>query len=460
MAITSLPNSVMLYFPSVEKNHFVYRKNDSSVGDGIDSVFSPVVKVAVEQSTADSRFVNLRFTYNNKYWQKNAGDNSIVAVSSQKVEDTTDPSCTLFEATVQSGDEVYFVHVQTGWPVVINNLTRTLYVDQTGSAAALGFVDGSTIVQLPTNIALKGNNAMYLKAYAENSWYLQFQESDANNELSVQTVTLMPNGYVRILSNHFGKFWWTDTSDSDQWVHADWDDSKGSETTSYFWPVKIDDTTIALRSAANNNYCKRLTTDSTMTDCLAAAAGSITDEAKMQVQELVSHRKIYNVAYRMEDAMIYGETPFLAATATLTNNKDEEASMEITVTYQSEISYTFSRGTSLTAGLSVTMEAGIPLIGDAGIQISFDINKTLDWDTTITTKTSDTATGTVTVPANSTVTVKYVGTRGTCNIPYSYTQEDISSTTVGTTIYQRIDGIYNGVSCYNFIFQVEPLQST
>ncbi|XP_047964107.1 natterin-4-like [Salvia hispanica] len=301
---------------------------------------------------------------------------------------------------------------------------------------------------------------MYLKAYDSpgGSWYLQFQESDANNELSAQTVTLMPNGYVRILSNHFGKFWWTDTSDSDQWVHADWDDSKGSETTSYFWPVKIDNTTIALRSLANGNFCKRLTVDSNLSDRLSASVSTITTEARMQVQELVSQRKVYNVTYHMQDAMIYNEAPYVGGSSTVTNYNDEEASMEVSIQYQNVISYTFSRGTSVTAGVSISIEAEIPLIEDTTIETSFSIDSTLQWDTTTTTTTSVTATGTVPVPANSTVIVSYVGTMGTCNIPYTYTQEDVSSTTGEITYYSQTDGIYNGVSCYNFVFQVEPVQ--
>ena len=99
MAIKPLPNSIVLYVPSVEKNPFVYCKDDGTMGDGIGSMSDPAVMVAVEQSAADSRYVSLRFTNNNKYWQKSASDNSIMAVSSQKVEDTTDPSCTLFQDT-------------------------------------------------------------------------------------------------------------------------------------------------------------------------------------------------------------------------------------------------------------------------------------------------------------------------------------------------------------------------
>lgn len=167
------------------------------------------------------------------------------------------------------------------------------------------------------------------------------------------------------------------------------------------------------------------------------------------------HRKIYNVIYRMGDARIYGETPFLAGTTTLTNNKDQVDTMSVEITYQDQKSYTFSRGFSLKAGVTTTIETGVPFVAEGKIEVSFEISGSFQWDTTTTTTTSVTAQGSVPVPANSTVTVHYVGTRGTCNVPYSYTQQDQSSTTGEITYYDQTDGIYHGVSYYNFDFVVE-----
>ncbi|XP_047959335.1 uncharacterized protein LOC125204671 [Salvia hispanica] len=454
MTTTALPNSMVLNVPTAATNPYVYSKDDGSVGNGGDSVFNPVVKIAVEQATVDSKYVHLRFTYTNKYWQKNANDNSIVAVSNTPVEDTADPSCTLFEASLQSDGVVSLTHVQTGWAVLINKSTNTLYVDENGDATSLGFVDGDALVQLPTFIALKGDNGMYLKAFDSYGWRLQFGSDDANDKLSAHTVTLMPDGHVQILSDHFNKFWWMAANDSD-WIYSDWNADPGSQYTTVFWPVKIDENTIALQSKVNNNYCLRYT-DAHVSDCLAARADSLQTSARLQVQELVMERSIYNVTYQMENARIYGETPFLAGTATLTNTTDQEDSMAVEITYQDEKSYSFSRGASLKAGVDVNIKAGLPFIFDEKIDISVEISGSFDWDTTTTTATSVTAQGSVPVPPNSTVTVSYVGTKGTCNLPYTYTQEDRSSVTGEITYYNQTDGIYEGVSYYNFVFQVTP----
>ena len=156
----------------------------------------------------------------------------------------------------------------------------------------------------------------------------------------------------------------------------------------------------------------------------------------------------------MEYARIFNEAPYLVGSATLTNDDAEEASMQVSVTYTDEKSYTFSRSLSLTAGISASIEAGVPFIEKASITVNYEINGTFQWDETTTTTTSVTATGTVPVPGRSTVIVDYVGTRGTCNVPYSYTQEDKSSMDGQIVYTNQVDGIYTGVNYYNFNFHV------
>ena len=61
-----------------------------------------------------------------------------------------------------------------------------------------------------------------------------------------------------------------------------------------FWPVKIDENSIALRSRETNKFCQRLTTTADyIVHGLSASSATITNEAIMEVQELVRVRKIY-----------------------------------------------------------------------------------------------------------------------------------------------------------------------
>ncbi|KAG6398060.1 hypothetical protein SASPL_139510 [Salvia splendens] len=446
------PHSIVLLVPSGTSNPYACCQDNGYLGYGGDSVFNPLVKIAVEKATVNNNYVHLRFTYNNKYWQRSKDNYNLVAVSNQPVEDTTDPFCTLFEPTVTSG-HVKFTHVQSGLSVQSSYAPNNLGLSKDYGYGSFGMTDWDALVKMPKHIALKGDNGMYLKAIERYGARVQFGSNDETDKLSAHTVTLMPDGHVRLHSDYFGKFWFMAASDSG-WVYGDFNDDPKFVSTTIFQPIKIDDNTIALRSTANNDFCIRYS-DANVSDCLAARADYIQTSSRMQVQELVMNRKIYNVIYRMEDARIYGETPFLAGTTTLTNTKDQVDTMSVQITYQDQKSYTFSRGFSLKAGVSATIKTGVPFVAEDKIQVSFEISGSFEWDTTTTTTTSVTAQGSVPVPANSTVKVHYVGTRGTCNVPYSYTQQDQSSTTGDITYDDQTDGIYEGVSCYNFDFKVE-----
>ncbi|KAG6398052.1 hypothetical protein SASPL_139502 [Salvia splendens] len=448
----TIPPSIVLLIPEGVSNPYACCQDNGYLGYGGDSVFSPLVKIAVEKVTVNNNYVHLRFTYNNKYWQRSKDNYNLVAVSNQPVEDTTDPFCTLFEPSVTSG-HVKFTHVQSGLSVQSTYAPNNLCLSKDYGFGNFGMTDWDALVKMPKHIALKGDNGMYLKAIQLFGARLQLGSNDATDKLSGHTVTLMPDGHVRLNSDYFGKFWFVASYDGD-WVYGDFNDDPKSADTTMFWPIKIDENTIALQSKVNNSFCIPKT-DANVSDCLAALADSIQTSAKFQVQELVMYRKIYDVIYRMEDARIYGETPFLAGTTTLTNTKDQVDTMSVQITYQDQKSYTFSRGFSLKAGVTASIETEVPFIAEDKIEVSFEISGSFEWDTTTTTTTSVTAQGSVPVPANSTVKVHYVGTRGTCNVPYSYSQEDQSSTTGEITYYDLTDGIYEGVSCYNFDFKVE-----
>lgn len=84
-------------------------------------MFSTLVKIEAEQQAATSTF--------NRYWARNA-DKFIVAESNQPEEDTTKPSCTLFEAVkVDDNDVFYLTHVQSGGRVLIDGPTLAFSVE-------------------------------------------------------------------------------------------------------------------------------------------------------------------------------------------------------------------------------------------------------------------------------------------------------------------------------------------
>lgn len=471
---TSLPGFIVINsYYNTDKGFVQYKENEGAgAGTGSvvlaedESVFSTLVKVEVERAKsakyAGTNYVHLRFSNSNKYWARSSDGSLIVAKSTVPEEDTSKPSCTLFDASWVDGhgDGVFtIVHVPSGARVRIDGQTKALYADDKAvpGEGYFKYVDWDTLVKLPKHVAFKGDNGAYLKGYwFNNLYYLQFGSWDPNDEVSGHEIELLPDGHVKIKSLHFsGRFWRFGL----YWIWADTFDTSITNQSLLFWPVKIDDNTIALRTADHNLFCKRLTADG-KTDCLNAASSTITNESRLVVQELVLERRIFDVRYRMEDARIFDEKPFLAGTTTGENNADLENSVAVSLTYRDSKSYSFSRSLSLTAGVKTTIKADALGIVGGEIEFSFEVSGSFEWNNTTTTETEITATGTVRVPPKSRAIVDYVGTVGTCNVPYSYRQEDKSSTDGKVVTTDEIDGVYTGVNCYNFSFVVrayEPL---
>ncbi|KAG6423412.1 hypothetical protein SASPL_113807 [Salvia splendens] len=420
-----------------------------------ESVFSTLIKIEAERATSNNAYIHLRFCNTNRYWQRNSSSDAIVAQSNKPSEDMSDRSCTLFEATVTGPDTFFLTHIQTGWRVVILSNTTAFHLSPPSSVSAndglLRFVNWDSLVHLPTHVAFQGSNDDFLKGiWAENAQFLQFASSDPNELISNHRVQLMPDGHVRIYSDYFTR-WWRFHND---WIWASTMDPSIDDRNLLFWPIKVDNNTIALRSVGNNRICQ-LHSWGNINRCLNAAVTTITNEARIRVHELVLNRSIYNVRYRMEDARIYGETPYVAGTTTAANFSNEQGEVAVQITYQDSSSYTFSRSLSLTAGVTTTISAGVPLIAGATIEIGYQVNTTFEWGESRSRTTSVTATGTIPVPARSVASVRYVATMGTCDVPYSYTQQERSSTTGQITELDYDDGLFTGVSCYNFNFVVE-----
>ncbi|MGM7454448.1 ETX/MTX2 family pore-forming toxin, partial [Escherichia albertii] len=407
---TTLPQSILIRSNYFKDNGHFYCKEDGSVALGEESVFSTVAKIEVERAKINHQYVHLRFSYTNKYWRQKEGDKLIVAESTTPEEDTSKSSCTLFAPMkARNTGLFYLIHVPSGARLLIDEPTMTFYseMEPRDDQGYLKYINYDDLVKLPSHVAFAGDNGKYLKTYKENN-YLQFDSEDPYSRESGHKIYMMPDGHVRIYSDGFGKFWRRDPN----WIKADSSDDTTNNSNTLFWPVKIDDDTIALQNAANDNFCVRLTTEG-KTNCLNAQDSTITKRARIKVEELVMGRRIRNVRYLMENARIYDESPYTAGTATLENNADQEAEMSVAITYKDEKSYTYSRGLTITAGVNTSIEVGVPFIGEkVKIEYKFEISGSFRWDNTTTRTEAVTAKSTVKVAAKTRATLNYVGTKG------------------------------------------------
>ncbi|KAL1538245.1 hypothetical protein AAHA92_27009 [Salvia divinorum] len=371
----------------------------SFIDDGELSAYS---KIEVEPALINKNYVHLRFTRTNRYCGRSDDDVGIlVAVNTMPEEDTTLPSCTLFEPTTPDQGRAFdLIHVHTGY-LVRNDGDQLRFAirDPPSSPDKLRFVDWETIVKLPTDsaVAFQGDNGKYLQIFSNNgSQYLQFSSDDPNHVASACSICHVQNGDIWIRPKTTTSQW----ASSPDWILV----QEGTAMNDYFKPVKVGYDTIALFNNEAKCFCNRVTAEG-LTDCLNANVTTIPNTARLVVKELVLERKIYSVEYDMGFGAISDEQPYVAGESTVVNNSSEESIMAVEITYQDEKSYTFSRSLSLTAGVSVTVEAGIPFIESGSITVSVEISGELEWDTTTTTTTSVTASTSVTVPARSSVKV-------------------------------------------------------
>ena len=103
--------------------------------------------------------------------------------------------------------------------------------------------------------------------------------------------------------------------------------------------------------------------------------------------------------------------------------------------------------------MTTTITAGVPEIAETSVEISSEFSGSYTWGETTYDKVKQSNEEEIEVPAHSKVTVRVVATEGICEIPFSYTQEDILTTgeKVAMTMH---DGIYRGVNSYGFETQI------
>ncbi|CAK9319361.1 unnamed protein product [Citrullus colocynthis] len=105
----------------------------------------------------------------------------------------------------------------------------------------------------------------------------------------------------------------------------------------WIWVNSTDTTTkilyfdLALRNLGNNNFCKSLTADN-KTNCLNAAVPTITTEARLEIQELVLSRNIYNLTFHLLDARIY-EHIITMANGDATDDSNEANTIDTELSY-------------------------------------------------------------------------------------------------------------------------------
>ena len=314
-------------------------------------------------------------------------------------------------------------------------------------------IDWESLLILPKHVGFKGDNGSYLSArMIEGYPYLQFTSSDIGDPTVGNEVFTTPDGSVRIKSNHFGRFW----RRSPNWIWADSNDSTNNNSDTLFWPIKVGNNVVALRNLGNNNFCKRLTTEG-KTSCLNAAVSTISREARLEVEELVISRSIYNVNFRLMDARIYNQHVLTMANGEAVNKTQEPNTIDVKLSYKDTKTRAWNASVSLKLGLTTTLQTGVPLIADGKIEISAEFTGAYQWGETETSTTVVETVYKVTVPPMTKVKVSLLATRGSCDVPFSYSQRDTLTNGQQVT-YTMDDGVYTGINSFNFKYETKEFK--
>lgn len=309
--------------------------------------------------------------------------------------------------------------------------------------------------ELPKHVCFKGDNGLYLSArMVEGYPYLQFASDDIGDpSVRFTTYNYMIDGkrVIRVKSDHFGKFW----RRSPNWIWCDTDDTSTDNRDTLFEVVKVGDDADAmygLRNLGNNHICHRLTYEG-KESCLNASIPSVRKEAQLKIEEAVLLRKIYGVDYHLKDAKILNNKVRTLVTREAVNAGSMPSKNTLTLKYVVSNGKIWDASRSLRLGIKSSFQAGVPEVVTGSITLESEFDTSYIWgENTVNTEEFSTDYEVI-VPPHTVITVRILATQGTCQVPFSYTQEDIL-TTGEKKVTKYDDGIFRGVNSFGFKSEV------
>ncbi|KAL1551605.1 hypothetical protein AAHA92_19426 [Salvia divinorum] len=446
MANWALPKAIAIKSQDFKDKGHIYRDDDhkGAVALGEESVYSTRARIEVEKAKNNDKYVNLRFSYTNRL--------------------VPYPLCTLFKPVKVDDDVVfYLIHAQSGGRLVIDSASFFLYVEKEPSSSNQGHllaVDLDSLVRLPVrgNLAFIGDNAKYLKAFTWGNNYFQLSSDIPNDTLSRHQVTEQPDGHVRLTSIHWSALWNLANSG---WILGNTTNANSPNTL--FWPVKINGNTIALR-AADGKFCQRRVTNNLANGSIGTEVSSLTKQAELWRNWW--RRVWYITSDTRSSTGVFDETSYTGWSSTLVNSQDVEVTISLSFTYEDTKEYTIARSYTLETGVPTLFDSALPFVRKGGSidDAAAKISALLQWNAANTMTATVTGKGSVTLPAKTSAVASYVGKRGTCNVPFYYTQADtVVNAPIGSlpveVVSEGIDGLYTATNTYDFNLVIEKTQA-
>nr|XP_043635942.1 uncharacterized protein LOC122607090 [Erigeron canadensis] len=447
-------------------------KNNSSEGllkFDEEDIRSPRARFAAEPAGETGRkLFHIRSVFNNKYLVvkqiNNSSSSWIVASAKTKEEDVTKGTlCTLFEpelddATTTTG--VRLRHVGTGIsatayyssPTTDEEGVLQLLLsgdDDVGSLSSFILLDTSELM-LPSPIVFRSQllDGKYLNNIRQNNvTYHQFQSGLYLGSGGLGK-RLTPRGGGRyFISDDFG-FWRMTTGG---WLTAVTDESSAGE---YYFIHIEQDNVFALRPHPGGGLCGS-STEGQLVDCLRVRS-MMTPETNLIVEEIVVKREIKDVVYRLSDARITDETIQEMDYEYGTNeSQDHDDTMTFKFSATESTTRSWSSSVSVNVGVKVEFEVNfVPFVTGTKVELSMEAGYAYEWGGSVTRETTREGSYTATIPANKTVKVTMLVAKGICEVPFNYTQRDL--TPYGQWIETlKEDGLFRGSTSYDIHYLKE-----
>ncbi|KAG8081560.1 hypothetical protein GUJ93_ZPchr0173g47695 [Zizania palustris] len=208
-----------------------------------------------------------------------------------------------------------------------------------------------------------------------------------------------------------------------------------------------------LYNLGNNNFCKRLWQDG-IVSCLNAGTTTITTEAKLKLEEAVVSRKIYGVDFDLSNYRIYGNEVLNMSTASAVNRTTEKNTAKLTLSYKEASMSTWDSTVSWKLSVTTTVKAGVPVVAEESVEIKNEFSGEYKWGSSLEKTTEQQIEYELIVPPMSKVTVSLIASKASCDVPFSYKQEDVLYDGRVVT-YDMDDGIYTGINCYDFKYETK-----
>ncbi|CAL8119853.1 unnamed protein product [Prunus armeniaca] len=391
-------------------------------------------EVEMAKSSGNEGLVHIKCCYNNKYWVRRRLDSYLIAaVADEPEEDKSKLLCTLFEPVYINDDVLVDDDKSTNHILVLRFL-------HTGRKEYLTIYQGNQTGQYEPTLsgqnkpALRGGlyvgdrdpNPKLFDVFTVTDWESLFMMLPKHVAFKGHNGNLLGTGLNEVfasadggLSYSSGKLWRLTKGD---WLCLDEDNSTSIQRFS---------------------VTEKITSDNS-------------EAYNKEVKELGVSKEIYNVTFRLGDAMIYNKKVVEIVMGEAVNCTEETQTVELKLSYKKTRSGSL-KSSVFKLGVQGSIDGEVPVMADNGkIEVdefaeSVERRKT-GTATTFTCNVNEVAVYKVVLTAMAMVKVRLLATKASYDVPFSYTKRETLAD--GNIITNDMDdGVYCGTNTFNFKFE-------